>query len=168
MLKQVFQILSTTPEKLSREIRTLSRQERQDRPAPHKWSVQEVLAHLDDLEEIGMRARVAAMLEQEKPQLFSFDHEARAKELGYSSRDASKSLASLSRQRQANLRFLRKIHPSQMKRSGVHPKVGEITVEELVTEWAFHDLGHLKQILDIKRFILYPRIGNMRAFYQLT
>ena len=55
-----------------------------------------------------------------------------------------------------------------MKRSGVHPKVGKITVEELVTEWAFHDLGHLKQILEIKRFALFPKIGNMRAFYQLT
>lgn len=168
MLKQVFDILATTPEKLTREIGTLSRREMQSRPAPQKWSVQEVLAHLDDVEEVGMRARVAAMLEHEEPQLFSFDQEARAKELGYSTRDAKKSLASLSRQRQANLRFLRKIRPSQMKRSGVHPKVGKITVEELVTEWAFHDLGHLKQVLEIKRFALYPKIGNMRAFYHLT
>jgi hypothetical protein len=168
MLKQVFEILATTPEKLRREIGTMTRQELQTRPAPQKWSVQEVLAHLDDLEEIGMRARVAAMLEQDKPQLFSFDQQARAEELGYSTRDAQKSLASLSRQRQANLKFLRKIRPRQMKRSGVHPKVGEITLEELITEWAFHDLGHLKQILDIKRFALYPRIGNMRAFYQLS
>ena len=41
-------------------------------------------------------------------------------------------------------------------------------MEELVTEWAFHDLGHLKQILEIKRYALYPRMGNMQAFYQLT
>ena len=168
MLKQVFEILTTTPDKLRREILTMSPREMQTRPATHKWSVREVLAHLDDLEEIAMRARVAAMLEQDKPQLFSFDHLARAKELGYSARDARKSLASLARQREANLRFLRKIRPSQMKRSGVHPKVGEITVGELITEWAFHDLGHLKQILEIKRYALYPGIGNMQAFYQLS
>ena len=146
----------------------MTRREMQTRPAPEKWSVQEVLAHLDDLEETGMRARVAAMLEQDKPQLFSFDQLARARELGYATRDAKKSLASLARQRRANIKFLRKIRPSQMKRSGVHPKVGEITVEELITEWAFHDLGHLKQVLEIKRYALYPRIGNMRAFYQLS
>jgi hypothetical protein len=168
MVKEVFEILATTPEKLTREIGTMTRREMQTRPAPDKWSVQEVLAHLDDLEETGMRARVAAMLEQDKPQLFSFDQLARAKELGYAARDARKSLASLARQRRANIKFLRKIRPSQMKRSGVHPKVGEITVEELITEWAFHDLGHLKQILEIKRYALYPRIGNMRAFYQLS
>ena len=38
----------------------------------------------------------------------------------------------------------------------------------LVAESAFHDLGHLKQILDTKRYALFPRIGNMRAFYKLT
>ena len=37
----------------------------------------------------------------------------------------------------------------------------------MITEWAFHDLGHLKQILEIKRYALYPRMGNMRAFYKL-
>jgi hypothetical protein len=168
MLKQVFEILAATPEKLKREIRTLSPQEIRTRPAPNKWSVQEVLAHLDDVEELGMRARVAAMLEQNNPLLPSFDQEERAREMGYSSRDARKSLASLARQRRANLRWLRKLRPSQLKRKGTHAKVGEISVEELVTEWAFHDLGHLKQILEIKRYALYPRIGNMRAFYQLV
>ena len=28
-------------------------------------------------------------------------------------------------------------------------------------------LGHYKQILEIKRYTLYPRIGNMRTFYEL-
>jgi hypothetical protein len=78
------------------------------------------------------------------------------------------SLASLSRQRQANLKWLKKLRPAQLKRRGTHRKVGVISVEELVTEWAFHDLGHLKQILEIKRYTLYPRMGNMRAFYSLT
>ena len=146
----------------------MSPKEIRTRPAPNKWSAQEVLAHLDDVEELGMRARVAAMIEQENPPLPSFDQEERARERGYSSRDAKNSLASFTRQRQANLKWLRKLRPDQLKRKGVHAKVGDISVEELVTEWAFHDLGHLKQILEIKRYGLYPRIGNMRAFYQLT
>jgi len=168
MLKQVFDILATTPEKLKQEIQTMSAREMRTRPAPHKWSVQEVLAHLDDVEELGMRARVAAMIEQENPLLPFFDQEERASQMGYRKRNAKKSLASLTRQRRVNLAWLRKLKPSQLKRKGVHAKVGEITVKELVTEWAFHDLGHLKQVLEIKRYGLYPRIGNMRAFYQLT
>ncbi len=168
ILKQVFEILATTPEKLKREVSSLSQRGMQTRPAPNKWSVQEVLAHLNDLEEIGMRARVAAMVEQDGPILNSIDPDARAVEMRYQSRDARKSLASFTRQRRANLKWLKKLRPDQLRCKGTHPKVGEITVEELVTEWAFHDLSHLRQILEIKRYALYPRIGNMRAFYQLS
>ena len=65
------------------------------------------------------------------------------------------------------MKWLQKLRPSQLKHKGIHQQVGEISAEELITEWAFHDLGHLKQILEIKRYALYPRMGNMRAFYEL-
>jgi len=167
MLKMVLEILATTPEKLKREISTLSRREMLARPVPGKWSVQEVLAHLADAEEVGMRARVAAMIEEENPTLPSIDQEARAVQLAYNKIDPRRSLGRLDRQRRANLKWLRKLRPAQLRRQGVHQQVGKITAEELITEWAFHDLGHIKQILEIKRYALYPRIGNMRAFYEL-
>ena len=167
-MKQVLEILATTPGKLKREIQAMSREEIRTRPAPNKWSIQEVLAHLEDVEELGMRSRVAAMVEQERPSLPYFDQEQRATEMSYSTRDPRKSLDSWAHQRRRNVAWLRKLRPSQLKRKGMHSRVGEISEEELVTEWAFHDLGHLKQILEIKRYGLYPRIGNMRAFYNLT
>jgi hypothetical protein len=115
-----------------------------------------------------MRARVAAMIERDNPILPSIDQEKRAGEMEYNRKNPCKSLASFARQRQANVKWLNKLRPAQLKRGGRHRKAGEISVEELVTEWAFHDLGHLKQVLEIKRYALYPRIGNMRAFYSLS
>jgi len=167
MLKDVLAILASTPDKLKQEISSMSLKEMKTRPTANKWSVQEVLAHLDDVEEIGMRARLAAMMEMENPLLPSFDQEKRAQEMKYNRKHPLKSLASLARQRQANLKWLERLKPGQLKRRGAHEKVGELTAEELVTEWAFHDLGHLKQILEIKRYELYPRMGNMRSFYKL-
>ena len=167
MLRDVIAILASTPDKLKQEIASMSMKEMKARPAPDKWSVQEVLAHLDDVEEIGMRARVAAMIDTENPLLPSFDQKKRAQEMKYNRKHPLKSLASLTRQREANVNWLAKLKPAQLKRRGTHQKVGDLSVEELVTEWAFHDLGHLKQILEIKRYTLYPHIGNMRAFYKL-
>jgi len=167
MLKDVLAILASTPDKLKQEIASMSLKEMKSRPAPDKWSVQEILAHLNDVEEIGMRARVAAMIEAINPLLPSFDQEKRAQEMKYNRKHPLKSLASLTRQRKANVDWLAGLSPTQVKRKGNHEKVGDLSVEELVTEWAFHDLGHLKQILEIKRYRLYPRIGNMRAFYKL-
>jgi len=167
MLKGVLEILTTTPQKLKQEIPTLSRREMLTPPAPGKWSVRQVLAHMADVEEFGMRARVAAIIEQENSTLPFFDQEARAVDLKYNSLDPHRSLASLTNQRRANVKWLQKLRPAQLKRAGVHQTVGKISAEELITEWAFHDLGHLKQILEIKRYALYPRIGNLRAFYEL-
>ncbi len=168
MLKDVFAILASTPGKIGREISTLSPRGMKTRPAPNKWSVQEILAHLDDVEENAMRARVEAIVTQDIPRLVPFDQEARVRELRYDRKDPWRSLGALKRKRQANLKWLRKLRPTQLKRKGVHEQVGEISAEEFLNEWAFHDLGHLKQILEIKRYALYPRIGNMRKFYQLS
>ena len=168
MLKDVMAILASTPEKLKREIASMSLQEMKTRPAANKWSVQEVLAHMDDIEEIGMRARVAALIETDDPILLPIDQEKRAEEMKYNRINPLKSLAGLARQRQANVKWLNRLRPAQQKRRGTHQEVGVISVEELVTEWALHDLGHIKQILEIKRYMLYPRIGNMRAFYRLS
>jgi len=137
-------------------------------PVPGKWSVQVVLAHLDDVEEHAMRQRVEAMVREDVPLLRAFNQEARVEERRYHRKDPRRSLASFTRQRQANLKWLRKLRPADLKRRGVHEVVGKVSVEEFLNEWAFHDLGHLKQILEIKRYALYPRMGNMRAFYKLT
>ncbi len=166
--QEVLAILAATPEKVRREISSMSPRQMKARPAAGKWSVQEILAHLDDVEELGMRARVAAMIEQDEPSLEPFDQEKRAVELRYDRKDPLRSLTSFTRQRRANVRWLRTLKPAQLRRVGHHQTVGEITAGEMIYEWAFHDLGHLKQILEVKRYALWPRMGNMQKFYHLA
>jgi DinB superfamily len=167
MLDDVLEILSSTPEKIRRETGGLSPRQLKARPSPEKWSIQEILAHLDDVEELGMRARVAAMIEQDEPSLAPFDQEQRAIEQRYDKKAPFRSLAHFARQRESNLIWLRKLKPAQLKRKGHHQVVGEITAGEMIHEWAFHDLGHLKQILEVKRYWLWPHMGNMQQFYKL-
>ncbi len=168
MLKNLLEILAATPEKLRREIAAMTPRQMRARPAPGKWSVQEILAHLDDVEEVGMRARVGAMVEQEEPLLPAFDQQKRALERRYDRKDPRKSLASFIRQRRANLKWLRTLKPVELRRKGLHQTVGEVTAGEMIHEWAFHDLGHLKQMMEVKRYALWPHMGNMRKFYKLS
>lgn len=167
MLEGVLAILSSTPEKLRREIADLGPRQMRVHPADGKWSVQEILAHLDDVEGFAMRDRVEAMIAQETPQLPSFDQEARARNGHYERISAARSLESFVRKRRDNVKWLRKLRPADLRRKGIHERVGEITAGELIHEWAFHDLGHLKQIMEVKRYALWPHMGNMRAFYKL-
>ena len=167
-MKTVFAILASTPEKIRREVAAMSPREIRTKPAPGKWSVQEILAHLEDIEGPGFRGRIEAILGEDHPMLPSFDQEARAVERRYDRTDPKRTLESWVRQRRTNLEWLRTLRPRHLKRRGTHEKMGEMSAEEFVYEWAFHDLGHLKQILEVKRYALYPRIGNMRAFYRLS
>ena len=116
MLKDVLEVLASTPEKLRREVSTMTPREMKTRPAPDKWSVQEILAHLDDVEEHGMRARVAAMIEQDEPVLLPFDQERRAVEMRYNRKDPRRTLTRFARQRQVNqLRnTLREFYPGAL------------------------------------------------------
>ena len=168
MMKNVFTILASTPAKIRRELAAMSPREIRTRHAPGKWSVVEILAHLEDIEQIGFRERIRDIVEQDRPTLLAIDQDGRARALRYDRKDPRRLLDSWARQSRANLRWLRKLRPAQLKRRGVHDKVGELSAEEFVYEWAFHDLGHLKQILEVKRYALFPRIGNMREFYKLS
>lgn len=168
MLKNASALLASTPDKIRREVSAMSPREIRTRPAPGKWSVVEILAHLDDLEQIGFRERIRDIVERERPTLPAIDQEGRARALRYDRKDPKRLLDSWARQRRANLKWLRKLRPAQLKRRGVHEKVGQLSAEEFVYEWAFHDLGHLKQILEVKRYVLFPRMGNMREFYRLS
>ncbi len=167
-MKTVFEILASTPGKVRREVAAMSPRELRARPAAGKWSVQEILAHLDDIEGIGFRARIEAIICQDQPSLPSVDQDARVVERRYDRTNPSRSLDSWEKQRRANLKWLKTLRPAQLQRRGTHEKIGEMTAEEFVFEWAFHDLGHLKQILEVKRYALYPRIGNMRNYYKLS
>jgi hypothetical protein len=168
MLEDVLAILGTTPGKLRREITALPAGALQSRPAPHRWSVQEILAHLDDVEALGMRARVEAIIRQDRPELPLFDQEKRAVELRYDRKDPFRSLEHFTRQRRANVKWLRTLRPADLRRPGLHPAAGEITAGEIIHAWALHDLGHLRQILEIERSALWPRIGNLKALYKLS
>lgn len=166
MIESVFAILASTPEKLRRELQDFSAREMKRRPAPDKWSVQEILAHLADVEQHGMRSRVEAIVTEDRPVFEPFDQEKRAIELRYDRIDPRKSLASLAGQRRTNVRWLRKLRPAELRRVGIHPQIGEVSALDFLHEWAFHDLGHLRQIMDVRRYTLFAQMGNTQKFYK--
>jgi hypothetical protein len=55
------------------------------------------------------------------------------------------------------------------ERSGQHEDLGTITVAQLVNEFAFHDLGHTRQILELYRaHVFYPAAGPYQGYYRIN
>jgi hypothetical protein len=120
------------------------------RPAPDKWSVVEILAHLADVEMVtGWRLR--SILGAPGTPIQAFDQDAWAAAGQYAKREARKSLEQFRVLREANLALLKSLSPEQRKLFGLHAERGEESIERLTQMIAGHDINHLEQIESILR-----------------
>src|SRR5271169_1028963 len=117
--KNAVKLQSATPKKLERLVKSVSTGKLRKRPAPAKWSIAEIVAHLADTElVVGYRIRM--ILGAPGTPIQAFDQDAWAAALGYGKRDVSKSLAQFRALREANLRILKSLKPEQWKHHGLH------------------------------------------------
>ena len=60
--------------------------------------------------------------------------------------------------------MVRALRPSDLDKSGVHPKVGLLRVRDLLHEWVYHDRNHTRQLLAVQQERVYPLMGNSQKF----
>jgi hypothetical protein len=108
------------------------------------------------------------MLEQKNPQLDAYDQNAAYASGRYSAAKARENLKKFCHERDRSLSALRYVPPGVLARPGQHAKIGPITVGQLMNEWAFHDLGHIRQIAELYRSrAFFPYIGPFQQFYSI-
>ena len=84
-------------------------------------------------------------------------------------RSAEDSFDHFEEQRELNLEYLRELPSGATNRTGIHPEFGPLTVSHVLNEWAFHDIGHIKQIAEIIRALkYYPNMGPFQSAYQIN
>lgn len=114
-------------------------------PAPDKWSVNEIVAHLADTEIVaGFRMRM--ILGAPGTPIAAFDQDTWVTSGHYEKRDAQKSLELFRALREANLALLASLTPEQWQHHGMHAERGKETIEQITRMFAGHDLNHLQQI----------------------
>lgn len=161
-------VLEQTPIIIEKILQTASDDQMHWKPSPDRWSISEVLAHLSDAEVKGFRERVEQMLKSDSAKLAAYDQEAAYKEGRYSHGKARDHLHNFCHERDRSLSFLRYIPASAGSRGADHSTIGKITIDELMNEWAFHDLGHIRQITELFRsHAFYPRLGAFQRFYTI-
>ena len=116
-----------------------------NRPAPDRWSVAEILAHLSEAE-ITASWRYRQMLEHDGCALPPYGQELWARLGGYAARAPEDSLQLFRLLRQTNLQMFDKLTPEEWQRHGVHTERGEMTVRDLAVQIAGHDINHIAQI----------------------
>jgi len=139
-----------THRKLATLIKRLSNKQLTRRPAPDKWSIAEILAHLADAElVIGYRMRL--ILASNATAIQAFDQNAWAQTFNYSRRDPKTSLETFRVLRENNLRLLSTVPRSSWENYGQHQERGKETVDHIVKMMAGHDLNHVAQVEKIAK-----------------
>jgi len=160
--------LARTPAIMEVLLDGLTHEEAYWKPAPDRWSVAEVMEHLSHVEAHCFRLRLDKMLEDASPEIPDYDQNVFAANGQYSGRDIEESLEHWDDQRETNLEFLSTLEGPAFAREGCHEKLGVITVRDLLNEWAFHDMGHIRQVIELLRsFRFFPAMGPLREGYEI-
>ena len=159
-------LLSATPGVLRRLMTELTEEDARWKPAPERFSVAEVLAHLSHSESHCYQVRVDRFMAEARPE-FESDDAQMYLDL-YRGADPEQAFDQFKNRREANIEFLRNLPPGAGDRVALHREFGEIRLAQMLNEWALHDLGHIRQIAELVRARKYQAgAGPMAAPYHL-
>jgi uncharacterized damage-inducible protein DinB len=156
-------LLQKTPGILEQLLHDVSPEVLQWKPAPDRWSIQDVLAHLAVVELLYSK-RIRLIIMEEDPVLIKYlapsDGEIHQK-------TAREHLEHFIALRRAHIVFLHTIPASAASRTGRHPEMGPVSVSHLLHELANHDLGHLRQMAELYRVCaFYLHAGPFQKYSQ--
>jgi uncharacterized damage-inducible protein DinB len=136
-------VLFTTVSRLQALVGTLDDDAIEHSPAPGKWSIREIVAHLADCELVfGFRLRQT--LSQEHAVMQPFDQDDWADR--YAAYDFASALATFVALRNWNLKLLGTVSAEDQHRPTTHPERGTMIFWTIVETMAGHDINHLQQL----------------------
>jgi hypothetical protein len=163
LLPSVQAVLLTTPARWLKLADTVSIDLLSRSPIGKEWSALECLQHLIDTEQSVFPVRVKAFLEGKDFPNFDPDAQGRKPDLHQSAADMA---AEFARLRTGSLELLSKVKASDLPRTARHSELGLVTLEEMLHQWAGHDLMHTVQA---ERALLQPFIagtGPWRSYFK--
>jgi hypothetical protein len=140
---------AAAPARLASLIDGLSAEELARRPAPGKWSIQELVAHLADDELVG-GYRIRMILSSPGTPIQAFDQDVWARTGRYQAMDVRSSLELFRVLREANLALLRSLGPEEWEMPGMQAERGAESIRDIAMYYAGHDINHFKQIEAIR------------------
>ncbi len=155
-------VLATTPARWLQLTETLPIDLLNRPPAPGEWSAVECLRHLLDTERSVFPVRVRAFLAGQDFAAFDPDTEG-SPDAGQTPAELA---AELARHRAANLPLLEKVTDADLARTARHSELGQVTLGEMLHEWAAHDFNHTVQA---ERALMQPFVvgsGPWRFYFR--
>jgi hypothetical protein len=146
------------------EVRVLPSDIARWHPAPGEWCVRDVIGHLIEAERRGFAGRIRIILDTPTPALEGWDPAEVARSRHDCDRETESLLGEFLAMRETGAAMVAALTPDGLARVGRHPKVGDLSVRDVLQEWIYHDRNHLKQILTNVQGWAWPHMGNAQKF----
>ena len=167
-LEKSYEILERTPAVLKTLLENLSDEWVMSNEGPDTFSPYDVIGHLLHGEKTDWTARTKMILESGTSKTFvSWDRfamyeESRGKTL-------SELLDEFEIARKENLEWLKSLNLkiTDLDKKGMHPKLGEVTLRNLLSTWVVHDLTHIAQITRVMAKQYKEEMGPWPEFFRI-
>ncbi len=135
---------------------------------PETFSPYDVVGHLIHGERTDWTARVKMILEHGTAKTFmSWDRFAMYEES--KGKTLQQLLDEFEKLRNENMTWLKSLNLTEqdLDKKGMHPKLGEVTLRNLLSTWVVHDLTHLAQITRVMAKQYKEEMGPWPEFFRI-
>ena len=163
-LEQSLTILNRTPKVLNSLLSGLGEEWVMHNEGPNTWSPYDVLGHLIHGEKTDWIPRSEIILSGTENKAFvPFD---RFAQMNQPMQTLEELLNEFEALRMKNITKLQSwnLTEEEYQKTGIHPEFGEVTLQELLSTWTVHDLGHLAQISRVMARQYASEVGPWRAY----
>ncbi|HZL33925.1 MAG TPA: DinB family protein [Tepidisphaeraceae bacterium] len=128
-------------------IKGLSREDLLAFPVPGTWSIQQIVLHLADSEQV-FADRMKRVIAEENPSLLAFDDKKWSANLHYHEQSAQDAAGLLELTRKQMSHILRNLPDSAFERKGNHNVAGPQTLRQILEKANKHLHHHMEFIVD--------------------
>jgi len=132
------------------------------------WAPYDVIGHLIHCEDTDWVPRAEIILSQGGNRTFvPFDRLAQFERS--KGRTLDDLLAEFAHARNTNIEKLGRweLKPEQLALKGMHPELGEVTLEQLLSTWVVHDLTHIRQIAEYMAAKYADNVGPWKQYLSI-
>ncbi len=167
-IEKTVEILSQTPSTVKSLLGNLSDDWTKNALDSENWSPFDIVGHLIHGEETDWIPRAEIILGQGENSIFeAFDRFAQfEKSKGKTINELIETFAVL---RTKNIEILGEMNldEKKLKLKGIHPELGEVTLEQLLATWTVHDLNHIKQLVTVLAHKYAENVGVWKQYLSI-
>ena len=167
-LEKSIEILSQTPATVKSLLGNLSDEWTLSADNKDDWSPFDIIGHYIHAEHTDWIPRAEIILAQGENRTFEpFDRFAQF-EIS-KGKTLNELLDNFADERRNSLETLQSwnLTDEQLQLKGIHPELGEVTLEQLLSTWVVHDLTHIRQIVQVLAKKYADNVGVWREYLSI-